>query len=51
MTFFFGGGIIIIISVSGVCVCVETFGCFTSSKRCRKAKAAAQNAHDISQKL
>lgn len=52
----FLGGMIIIISVSGercVCVCVyvETFGCLTSSKRCIKPKAAAQNAHDISQKL
>lgn len=51
----FSGGMIIIISVSGVCVCVcvyvETFGCLTSSKRCIKPKAAAQNAHDISQKL
>jgi hypothetical protein len=46
---FWWGIIIIIISVSGVCV--ETFGCFTSSKRCIKPKAAAQNAHDISQKL
>lgn len=35
MTFLFCGGIIIIISVSGY-VCVETLGCFTSSKRCIK---------------
>jgi hypothetical protein len=49
MTFFFGWDYYYYFGER--CVCVETFGCFTSSKRCRKAKAAAQNAHDISQKL